>query len=110
MKRTRVNDTNSKTNSKREPFAWIEKGKLRMIGDVFSQKPGSINSACSARSIYLALTEIASDKQRDSFEASQAEIAARASLSIATVRRILPVFGRLWTSQDQAQFDSRNRD
>ena len=66
-----------------------------MIGDVFSQKPGSINSACSARSIYLALTEIASDKQRDSFEASQAEIAARASLSVATVRRILPVFGRL---------------
>jgi len=90
-----VNDTNSKTNSKREPFAWIEKGKLRMIGDVFSQKPGSINSASSARSLYLALTEIASDRQSDRYEASQPPIAVRAGLSVSTVRRLLPVFGQL---------------
>ena len=66
-----------------------------MIGDVFSQKPGSINSASSARSLYLALTEIASDRQSDRYEASQPEIAIRAGLSVSTVRRILPVFGQL---------------
>jgi DNA-binding MarR family transcriptional regulator len=87
-----VNDNNSKTQSKREPFCWIEKRKLRMIADVFSEGTGSVNSA---RSLYLALAEIASDKQRDRFDASQAEIAHRAGLSVASVKRILPVFRRL---------------
>jgi hypothetical protein len=80
---------------KREPYCWIEKRKLRMIGDVFSQKAASINSASSARSLILALVEIASDRQSDKFDASQPEIAIRAGLSVSTVRRILPVFGQL---------------
>jgi hypothetical protein len=87
-----VNDTNSKTNSKREPFCWIEKRKLRMIGDVFSEKAGR---SSSARSLYLALCEIASDRQRDRFDVSQPEIATRAGLSVATAKRILPVVGQL---------------
>jgi hypothetical protein len=90
-----VNDSNSKTNSKREPFCLVEKPKLRMIGDVFSQKAGSINSACSARSLYLAMCEIASDRQSDRYDESQPAIATRAGLSVATVKRILPVFRQL---------------
>ena len=65
-----------------------------MIADVFSESIGSI-SINSARSAYLGLAEIASDKQRDRFDASQAEIAHRAGLSVASVKRILPVFKRL---------------
>jgi DNA-binding MarR family transcriptional regulator len=63
-----------------------------MIGDVFSESTGSVNSA---RSLYLALAEIASDKRSDTFDASQSEIAHRAGLSVASVKRILPVFRRL---------------
>jgi hypothetical protein len=90
-----VNDTYPKTNSKREPYCWIEKRKLRMIGDVFSQKAGTSNSARSARSLYLALCEIASDKQSDTYDESQPAIAVRAGLSVATVKRLLPIFGQL---------------
>src|SRR5436305_8286218 len=78
--------------SKREPFCWIEKPKLRMIGDVFSENSGSVKSA---RSVYLALAEIASDKQRDTFDANQQEIATRAGLSVPSVKRLLPVFRQL---------------
>ena len=58
-----------------------------MIAAVFESSKGSVSAA---RSVYMALSEIASDKQRDTFEASQAEIAARAGLSVPTVKRILP--------------------
>ena len=63
-----------------------------MIADVFQSTSGSVNAA---RSIYLALAEIASDKQRETFDASQADIAHRAGLSVATVKRILPTFQKL---------------
>jgi len=58
-----------------------------MIADVFESTSGSVNAA---RSIYLALAEIGSDRQSDTFDVSQAAIAHRASLSVATVKRILP--------------------
>jgi len=60
-----------------------------MIADVFAENFGSVNAA---RSIYLALAEIASDRQSDTFDASHAEIAHRAGLSVATVKRVLPTF------------------
>jgi hypothetical protein len=60
-----------------------------MITDVFTENFGS---ASAARSIYLALTQIASDKHNDTFDASHAVIAHRAGLSVATVRRVLPTF------------------
>jgi DNA-binding MarR family transcriptional regulator len=63
-----------------------------MISDVFAESAGSINAA---RSIYLSLAEIASDKASDTFDASQADIGHRAGLSVATVKRILPLFRRL---------------
>jgi DNA-binding MarR family transcriptional regulator len=63
-----------------------------MINDVFSARTGR---ADAPRSIYVALCEIASDKQSDKFDVSQSEIAHRAGLSVASVKRILPVFVRL---------------
>ena len=63
-----------------------------MIGEVFSEKAGR---SSSARSLYLALCEIASDRQSDRYNTSQPEIAIRAGLSVATVRRLLPVFKHL---------------
>ena len=63
-----------------------------MISDVFAEGAGSINAA---RSIYLSLAEIASDKASDTFDASQADIGHRAGLSVATVKRILPLFRTL---------------
>src|SRR5438445_5125340 len=63
-----------------------------MIGEVFSEKAGR---SSSARSLYVALTEIAADRQSDRYAASQPEIAIRARLSVATVRRLLPVFNHL---------------
>jgi DNA-binding MarR family transcriptional regulator len=81
--------------SKRDPFCWIEKQKLRMIGDVFTENTG-LASIESARSTYLALAEIASDNERDdNLDVSQHAIARRAGLSVSTVKRILPVFKRL---------------
>ncbi|HWX16594.1 MAG TPA: helix-turn-helix domain-containing protein [Chthoniobacterales bacterium] len=63
-----------------------------MIADVFESTSGSVNAA---RSIYLALSEIASDRQSETFDATQADIAHRAGLSVATVKRILPNFQKL---------------
>lgn len=63
-----------------------------MIADVFESTSGSVNAA---RSIYLALGEIGSDRQSDTFDASQVDIAHRAGLSVATVKRILPTFQKL---------------
>ena len=70
----------------------VEKQKLDMIGDVFENCGGS---AAAARSIYLALTEIASDWHSNTFDASQSEIAHRARLSVSTVKRVLPTFREL---------------
>ena len=70
----------------------VEKQKADMITDVFTENFGS---ASSARSIYLALTQIASDKHSNTFDASHAVIAHRAGLSVATVRRVLPIFDDL---------------
>ncbi len=70
----------------------VEKQKLDMIGDVFENCGGS---AAAARSIDLALTEIASDWHSNTFDASQSEIAHRARLSVSTVKRVLPTFREL---------------
>jgi len=48
-------------DAKREPFCWLEKRKLRKIAEVFAE--GRLGSLAAARSVILALSEIASDKQ-----------------------------------------------
>ena len=60
-----------------------------MIGDVYGK------AAANARSVYVALTEIASDKASDIYDASHSEIAHRAGTSVSTVQRILPTFVKL---------------
>jgi len=88
-------ERNHKPNKGKQPFCWLEKPKLLMIDDIFSENTG-LGNIESARSIYLALAEIASDNERDDrLEISQAAIARRAGLSVSTVKRILPVFARL---------------
>lgn len=89
------NKSPNESKRRKQPFCWIEKPKLRMIDDVFSENTG-LGSLESARSIYLALAEIASDYGRDdNLEISQAVIARRAGVCVTTVKRILPTLVRL---------------
>jgi len=63
-----------------------------MIRTMFDSNPKQM---CSALSVYDALTEIASDEQRESFEAGIAHIANYAGLSVSTVGRLLPLLEEL---------------
>jgi len=44
---------------RREPWCWLEKKKLRTLSDVYGE--GKHGSLVAARSVILALSEIASD-------------------------------------------------
>jgi DNA-binding IscR family transcriptional regulator len=79
--------------AKREPFCWLEKRKLRMIADVFAE--GKLGAVSAARTVYLALSEIASDKQKDTFTVATLYIAQRAGVTPKTVRRMTKTFKRL---------------
>ena len=78
---------------KREPFCWLEKRKLRNMAEVFAE--GRLGSIAAARSVMLALSEIASDKQSDTFTAATSYIAHRAGVAGKTVRHIVKTFKRL---------------
>jgi len=67
------------------PFCWQSKGVLKRITEVFSES----NCAASARSVYLALTELASDEQSETFTASKALIAHKAGVSVKTAETML---------------------
>lgn len=88
-----MNPVNGGTESKREPFCWLEKQKLRLLSEVFGE--GSHGSLSAARSIMLALSEIASDKQSITFTASTSYIAQRAGVTSKTVRRMNTTFKKL---------------
>ena len=76
-----------------EPWCWLEKTKLRMLSDVFGE--GGCGSLVSARSVMLALSEIASDKQSDTFTAATSYIAQRAGVAVKTVKRMTKTFKKL---------------
>jgi len=78
---------------KREPYCWLEKRKLRKIAEVFAE--GRLGSLAAARSVILALSEIASDKQSDTFPASTSYIALRAGVTSKTVRRMVKTLKQL---------------
>ena len=78
---------------RREAWCWLEKTKLRMLSDVFGE--GRLGALASARTVMLALSEIASDKQRDTFTAATLYIAQRAGVSSKTVRRMTKTFEKL---------------
>jgi len=82
-----------RNNARREPFCWLEKRKLRNIAEVFAE--GRLGSLAAARSVILALSEIASDKQSDTFTAATSYIALRAGVTSKTVRRMIKTFKRL---------------
>jgi HTH domain len=80
-------------DAKREPFCWLEKRKLRTIAEVFAES--RIGSVVTARSVMLALSEIASDKQSNIFTAATSYIAQRAGVTSKTVRRVIKILKRL---------------
>lgn len=63
-----------------DPWCWQSKRVLKAITEVF----GESNQAASARSVYLALTELASDEQMETFTAAKALIAHKAGVSVKT--------------------------
>jgi hypothetical protein len=60
------------------PWCWQQKKSLNLIMKRFSEN----GTACIGRSVYLALTELASDAHSASFIRSVAEIAHRACVSV----------------------------
>ncbi len=74
-----------------EPWCWQGKGTLRMIGEAFDVT----SNTASARSVYLALSEIASDDNGENFTRRIGDIAARAGVSYPTAARILKRFEAL---------------
>ncbi len=68
-----------------DPFCWQNKKVLTHITETFAES----DRAASARSVYLALSEVASDEQSDTFQVSKALIAHKAGVSIKTVQRSL---------------------
>src|SRR5437773_6254345 len=76
---------------KSAPFCWQHKEPLQMITETFSES----DQAASARSVYLALTELASDNGSERFTATKALIAHRAGLSISTTERLLKGFEQI---------------
>ena len=76
-----------------EPWCWLEKAKLRTLSDVFGE--GGHGSLMAARSVMLALSEIASDRQNDTFIAATSYIAQRAGVTSKTVRRMVKTFKKL---------------
>jgi hypothetical protein len=77
--------------SKQRPWCWCEKTVLRVITETFAES----SQAISARSLYLALCELASDNQSDTFTENKALIAHKAGLSVKTVERLLHGFEEL---------------
>ena len=80
-------------DAKREPFCWLGKRRLRLLAEVFAED--KVGSLAAARSVYLALSEIASDRQSDTFTVATSYIAQRASVTSKTVRRVIKIFKRL---------------
>jgi DNA-binding MarR family transcriptional regulator len=81
-----ANDEIQERQIKDAPFCWQHKGALEMIRDYFEDGNGH---SASALSTYLALTELASDAQSETFTASIRQIAARGGVSYRTTAAIL---------------------
>jgi molybdenum-dependent DNA-binding transcriptional regulator ModE len=73
------------------PWCWQHKEKLTMITDIFD----ATNDVNSARTIYVALTEFASDNGNETFTVPIAQIARRAGVSYRTAFAILNRFESL---------------
>jgi len=67
------------------PWAWATKDALRHINETFADS----GLLVSARSVYLALCEVASDKQAETFQISVAAICARSGVGDRWARKLL---------------------
>jgi hypothetical protein len=67
------------------PWCWASKEALQVLHDAFADH----NMLASARSVYFALCEIASDKGRETFQISICAIKVRAGVSDRWARKIL---------------------
>lgn len=88
---SRANGTNgamaepTPRSAKEAPYCWAAKGVLRVIGERFQNS----NKVPTARSVYLALCEIASDVQSESFRVKIALVADKAGVSYKTALEYL---------------------
>jgi DNA-binding Lrp family transcriptional regulator len=64
------------------PFCWQHKGALRKIREAFDAE----KTVASALAVYLALTEIASDEEREVFQTTHAWISQKSGVSPRTVQ------------------------
>jgi hypothetical protein len=99
-----ANDEIKSRQIKDAPWCWQQKHVLRMITDAFSES----EQAASARSLYVALTELASDNGSETFTVTKALIAHKAGLSVSTVQRVLKGFEQLGVVHIEGQFAERN--
>ncbi len=72
-------------STKDGPFCWQSKEALRHIREVFDQS----RDVSSALSVYLALSEVASNSAAAAFTTTQADLAQRAGLSVRKVADVL---------------------
>lgn len=72
-------------------WAWQDKAALRRIREAFDAS----NDVSSALAAYVALTEIASDTQRDEFTTTHAWIARTSGLSVRTVQSRIKVLAEI---------------
>jgi hypothetical protein len=84
-----TNNESKPRQIKDAPFCWQHKGALTMIRDVFENGHGI---AAIPISVYVALTELASDAQSETFSAPISEIARRACVSYRTAFSFLKRF------------------
>ena len=68
------------------PFLWAAKDASRIVTEHFAES----NKVPSARSVYFALCELASNEQAERFQAKVATIARFAGVSTRTVHDVLP--------------------
>ncbi|MBT4362588.1 MAG: hypothetical protein HOB84_03620 [Candidatus Marinimicrobia bacterium] len=80
---------NQERNVKDGPFSWTNKMSLRIIRRELHKK--GIKRASTILMIYYALTEIASNQEKERFQCKQAEIARLAGCGVSTVNRGLRV-------------------
>ncbi|PTX96567.1 hypothetical protein [Opitutus sp. ER46] len=73
------------------PWCWQSKGARRIIRDAFD----ATNNVATALAVYDALTEIASDKQAESFETTHAWIQRLSGVGVSTIKRHLRVMADL---------------
>jgi len=87
-----ANDEIQARQIKDAPFAWQHKRALQMIRDYLENRHGH---SAFALSVYVALTELASDAQSGTFTATISEISRRAGASYRTTWENLNQLGAL---------------